>query len=103
MVLDELLRNAIKYTPKGNIKVSLQKKDNQLELSVSDTGIGIPPEELKEVIVAEVRGSNVGDIPGSGLGLSIESYTIQTLMQGKFSIESTLGVGTIVTIRIPIK
>ena len=70
-VLDNLLSNAIKFTPQGGIiGLKVMDKDNELQVEVTDTGIGIPPEDLPQIFDDFYRGSNINN-PGTGLGLSI--------------------------------
>ena len=72
-VLDNVVGNAIKYTPDGGrVAVSMSMQDNQVILKVVDTGVGIPPEEQNRIFEKFYRATNaVEDIEGSGLGLAI--------------------------------
>ncbi len=101
LIIDELLRNAIKYTQKGSITVSLRPaEDGSFQLQVKDTGVGIPQEELEKIFKYGYRGSNVRDISGTGEGLSLISIIIRSI-GGKIDVESEINTGTTVTIRIP--
>ena len=101
--LRAIVDNAIKYTPEGGrIRVSCVKRDDGAEISVSDTGIGIKPEDLPHIFERfyrcdKARGREKGS---SGLGLSIAKSIVQT-MGGKIDVTSTVGVGTTFTIRLP--
>lgn len=88
----------------GKISISLRKHNGQIELVVADTGCGIPAELLDQVFqpFMTTKGALGGSsTPGAGLGLAI-SYGIIQNHQGTISIESTVGVGTTVTVRLPI-
>lgn len=103
-VLDNLLSNAIKFTPEqGQIVISAQRINTQfVEVSVSDTGIGIPDQELPRIFerffrVEKARSRNMG---GTGLGLSI-SQEIVRAHGGQIRIESKLNQGTKVSFTLP--
>ena len=71
-VLINLLENALKFTPrKGTITLNLEKKEHQAILTVSDTGIGILPEDQPHLFERFHRGRNSSAFPGNGLGLAI--------------------------------
>lgn len=79
-IISNLLSNAIKFTPEeGRIEVGLSQKDKQLELSVSDTGIGIDPEFLPHVFEGfrQADSSTTRSHGGLGLGLTIVSYLVE--------------------------
>ena len=103
-VLINLVGNAIKFTRQGSIqvKVSLPYKD-VLSIEVSDTGPGIPEEQLPDIFEAFRRGSNYAEREhqGAGLGLSIAKELV-TRMGGDISAASTLGVGSTFTVSLPV-
>jgi len=103
-VLVNLVGNAIKFTSQGGIqvKVSLPYKD-VLSIEVSDTGPGIPEEQLPDIFEAFRRASNYAEREhqGAGLGLSIAKELV-TRMGGDISAASTLGVGTTFTVSLPV-
>ncbi|MEJ5261421.1 MAG: response regulator [Ignavibacterium sp.] len=103
-VLINLLGNAVKFTDKGNVELSVASTDdNYLVFSVSDTGIGIP-EEAQKIIFEEFRqvdGSTARRYSGTGLGLAISKKIID-LLGGKIWVKSIVGKGTIFTFTIPI-
>ncbi len=98
-----LLLNAVKYTPpKGRISLIVRSHQDQVISEISDSGIGIPREELSKVFDEFYRASNVPkDIKtGSGLGLSIAKQIVES-HKGKISISSEPGVWTKFTIILP--
>ena len=96
IVIDQLLSNAAEHTSKGAVTVACDYIDQQLLITIQDTGIGIPAERLSNIF--ERFGS--GDGRGTGLGLPICHEIIQQ-MHGDIHINSTLGIGTQVHISIP--
>ena len=80
----------------------MRRTRTELVIRVSDTGRGIPKRELRKVRLPFYRGeySRKQQIPGSGLGLSLVSRIVDTL-SGSMSITSTVGRGTVVTVRLP--
>ncbi len=94
-VLENLIGNAIKYTPpKGRIEISLYPQDSQIIFKISDTGPGIPPEEQSRIFEKFYRASNVSaESTGFGLGLAIVKSIVEN-HQGRVWVESTLGKGT---------
>jgi PAS domain S-box-containing protein len=103
-VVFNLLSNAIKFTPeRGKISLDLTYTDKKLTLSVTDTGIGIAPENLDKIFNAFVQedGSITRKYGGTGLGLSIASRLIKK-MGGELKVESTLGEGSRFFFEIPV-
>ncbi|MGC1377797.1 MAG: ATP-binding protein [Anaerolineales bacterium] len=104
-VLVNLIGNGIKFTNQGGIdvKVSMEKKD-KLSIQITDSGPGIPPEQLPDIFEAFRRGSNYAqrERQGAGLGLSI-AREIVTLMGGEITVESQLGVGSTFTVIVPVE
>jgi two-component system phosphate regulon sensor histidine kinase PhoR len=101
-VLDNLLTNAMKYTPDGGrITVSLFAKNGMAKLVVEDTGIGIPSEHLDRIFERfyRVDKARSRDLGGTGLGLSIVKHLVQA-MHGDVGVESELGVGSRFTVRL---
>ncbi len=92
-----LLDNAIKHS-EGNIDVRAQLTNSQAEICVQDYGEGIAPDVLAHVFDRFYRGDDQAIIPGFGLGLSIAKALVEG-MNGKITIDSELGVGSIVTTR----
>ena len=89
-VILNLISNAMKFTEKGEISLSLNEKDDQVVITVRDTGIGIPPEEQGEIFDAfrrSERSISYG-LPGLGLGLTICKMIIE-MHEGKIGLRST--------------
>ena len=103
-ILFNLIGNAVKFTTHGNVTVSASYDGKNLEVSVSDTGCGIPPDMLSHILDPFVQvqdPSHVADrVNGTGLGLSICRSLIET-MGGEFIVESELGKGSTFKARIP--
>jgi two-component system phosphate regulon sensor histidine kinase PhoR len=104
-VLDNLLDNAIKYTPEGGrVRVLLRRAGaDQVLIDVADSGIGIPRADLPRVFerfyrVDKARSRELG---GTGLGLSIVKHLVQAL-GGQITVESRVGVGSTFTVCLPI-
>jgi two-component system phosphate regulon sensor histidine kinase PhoR len=103
-VLDNLVSNAIKYSPDGgNVLVSLEQEDGHLTCTVSDTGMGMTDEDQAEVFAKFFRTSNVRRtaIPGVGLGLPISKAIVEA-HGGTITVDSALGKGTTFTFRLPL-
>jgi PAS domain S-box-containing protein len=101
-ILTNLLLNAVKYSPTQSwINLAIDCQDHQLIFTVADSGIGIPPEDQSRIFDSFHRGSNVGEIPGTGLGLKIVKKYVE-LLQGNISFQSQLGVGTTFVVTFPL-
>ncbi|GEB76745.1 MULTISPECIES: sensor histidine kinase [Sporolactobacillus] len=98
-VLLNLLENAIRYTEKGSVLVRLTGKKEATVLSVSDTGIGIPKEELPYIFERfyRVEKSRAREYGGTGLGLSIVKKYVE-MQDGTVRVDSQMGVGTTFTL-----
>ncbi|HEX9065169.1 MAG TPA: ATP-binding protein, partial [Streptosporangiaceae bacterium] len=102
-VLANLLANALKFTPEGGtVTVGTRRTPGAWSVSVRDTGIGIPKQELDQLFERFFRGSNArtDQHPGSGLGLAI-CHAIVGLHGGTLDVQSEEGRGTCVTVRLP--
>jgi signal transduction histidine kinase len=102
-ILNNLIGNAIKFTETGSVTVSAQKKNQDIQVSVSDTGIGIP-ESKKEVIFHEFQqadGSISREFAGTGLGLSISKHLVE-LHGGKMWLESEVSKGSSFIFTLPV-
>jgi PAS domain S-box-containing protein len=97
-----LISNAIKYSPEsGAVWFDLSCEKETATFRVIDKGMGIPLSDQQHLFETFRRGSNVDQIQGTGLGLSIVKNCVD-LHQGKIKIESEVGVGTIVTVKLPL-
>ncbi len=104
MVLN-LLSNAVKFShTKGNIDLSLVKKERHISIIIKDEGIGIPANKLANITMPfeQAESDYTREYEGSGLGLAI-TKELAEMHGGNLHIESTIDVGTTVTIRLPIQ
>lgn len=100
--LFNILHNAVKYTETGEIIVTAYKEDQFLYITIEDTGIGIEPNELSKVFDPYYRVPNVSQNENEALGIGVgTAQHFLKMMKGDISIESQVGKGTIVTIRLP--
>ena len=100
-IIDNLVSNAFKYSQqKDSPKVSLFFNDDNFQIYVTDYGIGIPQSQQKKVYSSFFRGSNVGGIKGTGLGLLIV-YNLVKMNEGTISFESQENVGTTFKVQFP--
>jgi signal transduction histidine kinase len=104
-ILVNLVNNAVKFTHEGSIHVQLSKLDmKQWGITVTDTGQGIPKEELPHIFdtFRQVEGTTTRVHGGFGLGLSIVKQLV-SLMGGNISVESEVGKGSTFSITFPIE
>jgi signal transduction histidine kinase/CheY-like chemotaxis protein len=100
-IVQNLLSNAVKYSEEGGrIIITVQGEADQVMVRVQDFGIGIPEGDRRNLFKAFYRGSNVGTISGTGLGLVILKNNAE-LHGGRVSLESRVGQGTIVSVYLP--
>lgn len=102
-VLDNLVSNAVKYTPsRGSVKVALRSRQHDVELEVSDTGIGIHQHEVEQVFGRFFRGEEAlrRQLPGTGLGLNIV-HSIVVAHGGTVSLDSQVGRGSTFLVTVP--
>jgi Signal transduction histidine kinase len=101
-MLMNLLSNAVKYSPRGStILFSLSRSDDSSVIQIQDQGIGIPEADQKNLFEAFHRGSNVGTVPGMGLGLTIVKHAIE-LHSGTIDVQSRVAAGTTFTSTLPV-
>ena len=100
-ILINLLSNAIKFTARGSIVLRLTMRSGVAVFEIEDTGRGIPEEDLERVFGPFERGTGLDPdtTPGIGLGLTITKLLTE-IMGGEISVRSTVGTGTVFTIRI---
>jgi signal transduction histidine kinase len=103
-ILLNLLSNAVKFTERGTVHVVAQRHGTQIHVSISDTGIGIKPEQLSNLFQAfrQLEGSSRRHYEGTGLGLHLSKRMLE-LLGGTISVESTFGQGTEFTFTVPIE
>ncbi len=103
VVLTNLVGNAIKYTPEGGrVDVRCAAESGRVRVTVTDTGIGIKPEDQEKIFEKfyRVNDDRVSAIPGTGLGLAIVKETVR-LHGGAVFVESTPGQGSTFTVTLP--
>jgi signal transduction histidine kinase len=101
-ILTNLLSNAIKYSPEGSaVTFDLICQDEKAIFDIKDEGIGISPEDQQRLFESFQRGSNVGKISGTGLGLTIVKKAVD-LHGGQIAVKSEVGVGTTFSVAIPL-
>jgi signal transduction histidine kinase len=92
----------VKYSEAGrSVQLEIRRSRENILCTIRDQGIGIPEADREWLFHAFHRGRNVGDRPGTGLGLVIVKRCVD-LHGGEITLESTTGKGTSVTIRLPI-
>ncbi|MHC4618087.1 MAG: ATP-binding protein [Planctomycetota bacterium] len=102
-MVTNLLFNAVKYTPeKKTVRIDARDRGDRVEISVSDTGIGIPADEVASVFDEFFRASNAkkSERDGTGLGLSIVKQIVER-HGGEISVQSEEGQGTTFTVILP--
>jgi len=103
-ILQNLIGNAFKFTPKGRIEVRVRDLPGKkrLEFAVADTGIGIDKKDLEKIFeqFQQLKDAHTGNFSGVGLGLSIVKNYLE-LMRGDIQVESQPGVGSIFTFTLP--
>ena len=101
-IINHLLSNGIKFSLEdGIVNLALSCKAKIATFLIQDQGIGIPPEDLDRVFESFYRAGNVGNIQGTGLGLSMVKKAVD-LHGGQISLESQVGVGTTVKVTLPL-
>ena len=97
-----LVSNAFKYTTHGKIEVKTEQQDDDLVLTVSDTGVGIPEEELDKIFERFHRIQNIGrSQEGTGIGLALVQELVR-LHNGNVSVKSNPGGGSVFTVTLPL-
>lgn len=102
VVLNNIVYNAIKYSPKNTeIDLEIYKKENNLIIKITDHGIGIPKDDKKFIFNRYFRAENVLNIPGTGIGLNIVKTHLENI-GGSISFKSQENKGSIFFIKLPI-
>ena len=102
-ILVNLVGNAIKFTEKGSVDISLQLKNEQLQFQVKDTGIGISKNQQESIFAAfeQAKNSTARHFGGTGLGLSISKQLVE-LQEGEIWLESNEGIGSSFYVTLPL-
>jgi signal transduction histidine kinase len=101
-VIANLVDNALKYTPaEGKVEIDTARAGDEVELAVTDTGIGIPPDELPRIWERLYRGDKSRSERGLGLGLSLVKAIVEA-HGGRVTVESAPERGTRFVLRLPI-
>jgi len=101
-ILSNLLSNAVKYSPaSASVNLEIARDGREAVFIVRDQGIGIPPDDLPHIFEAFHRAGNVGETPGTGLGMLIVKRCVE-LHGGTITVDSQAGRGTTVTVRLPL-
>lgn len=103
-ILINLVGNAIKFTEKGAVDISLHAENEQLQFQIKDTGIGIPKDKQVHIFNAfeQAKNSTTRNYGGTGLGLSISKQLVE-LQEGNIWLESNEGVGSSFYLALPLR
>ncbi|REK09706.1 MAG: ammonium transporter [Actinobacteria bacterium] len=103
-VLINLVGNAVKFTPEGRVDIHAAKSADRVEIEVADTGIGISEEDMQRIFdeFEQVDTGPTRTFAGTGLGLSISNRLVR-LLGGNIAVRSTVGQGSVFTIRLPLR
>jgi PAS domain S-box-containing protein len=101
--LINLFSNAVKFTEKGEIKIMAKSIDNEIEISIKDTGIGIKKEDILKLFTAFMRldSTLTARTSGTGLGLYLTRKLTREVLGGTINVESEYQKGSIFSLRIP--
>lgn len=101
-IVANLVENAIKYTKQGSVSVDVEGDDKRAQVKISDSGIGIPPEDIPHLFQKFYRVDNTDtrEIGGTGLGLYLCRRLAES-MNGKISVESQYGKGSVFSLELP--
>jgi signal transduction histidine kinase len=101
-VVINLLENALKFTPDdGWISLDIERAPDRVTVTVSDSGIGIPQEDLPHLFERFHRGRNASEYPGNGLGLAIVKAIVNA-HKGDVAVQSTQTQGTAISVSLPV-
>ncbi len=103
-VLRNLISNAVKFTPHGEVLVSAEVDERRVRFTVADTGIGIAPDDLPRIFeeFVQLPGELQQARQGTGLGLPL-AKTLVSLLGGEMTVRSTVGVGTVFSVDLPLR
>ena len=100
-IAGNLLSNALKFTPHGEVRLEAEYLYGELSISVRDTGVGISAEEKERIFGAFERLDNARNIPGFGLGLAITARLVSE-MRGRVEVKSAPGEGSRFSVFLPV-
>jgi signal transduction histidine kinase len=102
-IILNLLGNAVKFTDRGEIRVSACQQNGDFSLAVADTGIGIDPADMNRIFEEFDRGrlSSAAGYRGTGLGLAIVKRLV-VILGGSIAVESEVGKGSTFTLKLPV-
>jgi signal transduction histidine kinase len=101
-ILPNLLSNAVKYSEPGSpVDFSVRREASEAVFEIRDRGIGIPEEDQDRLFTSFTRARNVGERPGTGLGLVVVKRCVE-LHGGRLALQSRPGEGTVVTVALPV-
>jgi len=103
-ILRNLVSNALKFTPRGEVVVRAAREDERVRFEISDTGIGIAPDDLPRIFeeFVQLPGELQREGHGTGLGLPLTRKLV-TLLGGTIAAESVVGAGTTFTVTLPLQ
>jgi signal transduction histidine kinase len=102
-IFGNLLSNAVKYSPEGTaVEFKVHRENGHAVFAVRDEGIGIPEADQSRLFEAFHRASNVGEVPGTGLGLLLVKRCVD-LHRGSIRVDSAVGKGTTFLVRLPVE
>jgi signal transduction histidine kinase len=101
IALNNIISNSYKFSDNRKVQCDLYADNARISITITDSGIGIPSDEMEKIFQSFYRVSNVNDYHGNGIGLYITSKIIN-LFNGSISVDSTLGKGTAITIQFAI-
>jgi signal transduction histidine kinase/DNA-binding response OmpR family regulator len=99
-IVSNLVNNALKFTPDGEVAVNLSGNENHVILTVADTGVGIPRDEQKDIFERFHRGASADHQPGSGIGLALVA-DMTSAHGGSVEVDSKPGQGSRFVVRLP--
>lgn len=101
-IITNLTSNAIKYSQKGSITILVSNKGSEFEISVKDTGIGIPADKISTLFTkfSRIRDEKTMEVRGTGLGLWITKQIVE-MLGGKIFVQSIYGSGSVFTFTLP--
>jgi signal transduction histidine kinase len=101
--LGNLVSNALKFSPAGQtVQLRALSEDGQALVEVCDSGVGIPKDEIPNLMQRFYRASTAGTVEGTGLGLAISREIVER-HRGRIEVESEVGVGTTFRVRLPLQ